>query len=309
MIKKVCHIFFIIVIPITVISCSDILFLKGRVAFETDNCDSTKTIMPEGYEIAGYLITFTNENNGKSWTTNIVDCADPIVIAEGIWNISVKAYNSDGLSIAGDQIDTVEIVSGELTTVPINLSPVEVGIGEIDIKVTWPENVMIDEITAQLYDTDLEITEESETSCRFQNEVDAKYYVLKINAAYGSSTSVKMEAVHIYADAISVGQIDYVIDDFNPSVEIEIINENPDKLPVTFDVEQDTKIMSDELFSVSVIEEFDNYTWYLDGENIGSGNNVEINCSDYSLGVHHLSVITSDAEILYSNTLRFYISN
>ncbi len=59
---------------------------------------------------------------------------------------------------------------------------------------------------------------------------------------------------------------------------------------------------------------FNSYAWYLDGvvvidETPGTPNIIDYGCSGTSLGVHHLTVFVTRGSKLYSNTIRFTVTN
>lgn len=85
----------------------------------------------------------------------------------------------------------------------------------------------------------------------------------------------------------------------------------PNDETITFSAGDDITVSQSGTLAIEVSESFDSYEWYLDGvEVIGQTDSTfELVCSDASLVVHHLSVFVTSNSMLYSNTVRFIVTN
>ena len=90
------------------------------------------------------------------------------------------------------------------------------------------------------------------------------------------------------------------------TISIEVIQ--PSELPMTLSIEEG-HIVTDGTLSVSVLQNYSNYSWRLDGTVIGTAQSVSIDCATATPGAHRLSLYITFEGKLYSTSVDFRIHN
>lgn len=85
----------------------------------------------------------------------------------------------------------------------------------------------------------------------------------------------------------------------------------PEDATITFSQDEDIEVPRSGTLNVTVEDTFDSYEWYLDALVVvdQTTHSFSRECSDLSLGVHHLTVFVTENGMLYSNSFRFMVTN
>lgn len=112
------------------------------------------------------------------------------------------------------------------------------------------------------------------------------------------------------AGNISLYEVNAVIPSdgiFNMSVSVV----QPEDESISFSAENDFTVNVDSTMTIHIPDLYESYQWYLDGV-LMDGENTYIftlDCSEIAPGVHHLAAFVIHNSMLYSDTIRFTVTN
>ena len=97
----------------------------------------------------------------------------------------------------------------------------------------------------------------------------------------------------------------------NSNLDINITIEQPEEEDVNFSKTQDFTVPQDSTIILTIDDTYDSFVWYLDGVKIDEQNiySFQYECNTIAPGVHHLTVFVTKNDLLYSNSIRFIVTN
>ncbi len=93
------------------------------------------------------------------------------------------------------------------------------------------------------------------------------------------------------------------------SAEFSISVTDPSDETFTFSESDDIMVLKGSTLSVNLVEEFESYSWRVDGMEIAVTKDVEVQTAGLSYGVHRLTVYALKAGKYYSRSIRFTVIN
>ncbi len=275
------------------------------------NLRKDRSIVPADYPLE--IETYRIIGDGPGAESFDVETSKETISLEGLvigeWNITAEGLNSnDDVLVTGSAVHRLSSTNGSCTIILEDL----VGTGSLEVEFIWdPERISGEpsielELTPQ-YGT--KETRELELTSMDKEEGKATYtgtdypagsYVLA-SRLYDGSVQVSgfVEAVRIAGDQVSKGTVEFDLDKYptEPGT-LEVVNNTG--VPVSCVIEglEDT-VDADIPITVSISSETDDISsysimWYLDGNQIGEGTEVEITPT---VGTHRLDVVASTSRL------------
>lgn len=254
---------FIIVLGCEIVSKP---FVTGSFSLSINLEGSGRTILPNVEDsIVSYLIEFDGPYpDGPFPIPSITTTGTSVLIdlPEGTWDISVSGMddiNGTGDIVASGTV-TVSITTGLSTNASVNLSPLTIGNGDVDITISWPVSETIDETSTIMFngtvysmgDTSTAFDETART-IRFQisDIISGNYYFFAYLNQSGNPQATVTESIQIFDNLTSSALIVLYTDDFTqpPGAstlyvpvegynEISLSWENPSNVITGFSIER-----------------------------------------------------------------------
>ena len=177
-----------------------------------------RTILPAEIVPDSYAVMVTNGSEQKEFNTQDSTCS--YELSSGTWEVDVKAKNDEDQIIAEGNISSVELISGETTSVSMVLEALIKGSGTIDVTVDWSGagSFTIDSVSASLDDDSISLSTVSPTAQYYEAGIPSGNYSLQFTLQYGDSNQVNIiNAVQVY-DNLTSSTIIYLTDDDFDSV-------------------------------------------------------------------------------------------
>jgi len=259
----------------------------------------SKTLTPGiSLDAASYTVQGTGPF-GNSFSENTSDSPMSVdYLAAGSWEISVDAFNGDGVLIATGT-NTVNVLEGQKTTVYISLLPPE-GFGSFNVDVFWDYSLIQDPtVSTSLtnssgtsFSLDAVSVEDGHSLVASAN-ITTGYYVMSLQLLDESHILAgAVEAVKILDGQETSGQ--YTFTDLNfpaGNVDIDITIDLQDPLIITLDTTVSQIIFGQTLTLTADAGLSDVvYTWYLNGISQSTGASYTT-AADQAPGTYRLDVV------------------
>lgn len=194
------------------------LNFTGNLHLTITKPDLFRTITPN-LDINSYIISFEGDEEKEPITTTSSDLV--IELPTGLWSITVSGLDINETMIATVTKQNIYISEGIDTNEEVIISPLNEGIGTIDIIISWPISVGIDEYEVQRNNIIMD-----ETKINITNENGYYYLRYTDNVEYGShkftlylsknNTVIKMilEIIQVYGNLTTSTLLSFSEDDF-----------------------------------------------------------------------------------------------
>lgn len=154
-------------------------------------------------------------------------------LPSGTWDIFVEALNSSGEIVASGSVDDITVSDGSSATHVVNLNPLMTGAGSVNITVTWPDTITVEEskITVEFDSTSVPMNSPlitysgTEHLLNYNNTVVAsgshRIYIKLVSS--GSNQDTIFEDILVYDNLESTAVYNRNADDFKPVLPAPII--------------------------------------------------------------------------------------
>jgi hypothetical protein len=140
-----------------------------------------------------------------------------VELVVGTWDIAVEGLDTEGSVVAEGEATGVVIEERKTTPVVIVLEGLQTGTGTIDVTITWPAEVTVNELDVRLDGAPVgpEHVSTTATSVRYGEQKAAGDYELKISLDVGGSyPTVVTEVVYVFGNVttqrtIALSQADF----------------------------------------------------------------------------------------------------
>lgn len=265
--------------------------------------DTSKTLVPDvSLQIASYDIHGAGPAGDGFDLTNPDGNTKVDSLVPGEWTITVDARNADGIRIGTGQSMTT-VGAGETVPLAVTVEPIE-GYGAVEVVVSWDSGTLIDPSVS----VTLVAQDGTETSLGTVQQQDGSYRATKADVANGAYTIVVQlfDGGSVAAGEAAAAQVvtgvttsgNFAFSSVKPndnSISVSIVLDMDDPLTVALSgtqAELDAGTSMTTTASVSGTSQSVNYSWYLDGEPVGTGDTYSTPTS-LAAGTYDLSVVAT----------------
>ncbi len=219
-------------IVIVILGCEIVSkpFVTGSFTLSIYLEGSGRTILPDvENSIVSYLIEFDGPYPDGPYPIPSITTTGSTVntdLTEGTWNITVSGMTEElgAGDVVARGIVSVSITTGSTTSTSVNLSPLTVGTGNVDITISWPVSENIDETSTILFNSTVYAMGDSETvfngtertiSFSIENIISGNYYFFAYLNQSGTTQVTVTESIQVFDNLSSSALIVLYTDDFN----------------------------------------------------------------------------------------------
>lgn len=265
--------------------------------------DTSKTLVPDvSLQIASYDIHGAGPAGDGFELTNPDGNTKVDSLVPGEWTITVDARNTDGVRIGTGQ-STTTVGAGETVPLEVTVEPIE-GYGAVEVVVSWDSGTLVDPSVS----VTLVAQDGTETSLGAVQQQDGSYRATKADVANGVYTIVvqvfdggsvaagEATAAQVVTGGTTLGNFAFSsVKPNDNSISVSIVLDMDDPLAVSLSgaqAELDAGTSMTTTASVGGTSQSVSYSWYLDGEPVGTGETYSTPTS-LAAGTYDLSVVAT----------------
>lgn len=144
--------------------------------------------------------------------------ASKVNLENGSWQFTLRAYGTGNNILLQAQLDDI-ILSGNPQLLEFTLEILDAGTGEVEVHISWPEDIDVAQVQIQLANNSTEISEVTENSYIYQNSLERGNYLIIFSLfdSQGNETASIPELLRIYPNMKSSATFVLEKGDFNSS--------------------------------------------------------------------------------------------